>query len=298
MLAYSWRSRVTSPDDQIETWFTAGGLAAETDEEERYQRKQSQAGTSQRTSKTPSPFEEGSAANHWWTRGYAYTARIMRAIEAEQALAASDTQIQHWINDGIKTALQLAKGRLKQDEIVPPTDEREQRWWSHGFGHEGRFQRQWSKAQTQAPSAEEQRDERRAKLDADQKANFTALHDFAKRVFTDDAMNPKFVHTLRGRPAEHIAKAIEDRWQAGQDVLDDIPCFVAEEHDPPLAHAYENAIMYAADLIAELRANGVSPEADVFYGTHGNHTWLVDMAREIVRAIWGIRASLTRNVKK
>lgn len=47
-------------------WFQAGALAAE-----------EPAGPA-------SPYPSGSVADHWWTRGYAYTTRLLRALAAEQ----------------------------------------------------------------------------------------------------------------------------------------------------------------------------------------------------------------------
>jgi hypothetical protein len=40
-----------------------------------------------------SPYGENSLAAHWWTRGFAYTARNLRAIAAEQKLAAAEAEI-------------------------------------------------------------------------------------------------------------------------------------------------------------------------------------------------------------
>ena len=50
--------------DQIEQWFTDGKLAGELELRE-------------------CPHPEGSLARHWWTRGSAYSARLLRAIRAE-----------------------------------------------------------------------------------------------------------------------------------------------------------------------------------------------------------------------
>lgn len=55
--------------DQIETWFIEGDRAADRATEER---------------KTATCPYTDKLAQHWWTRGYSYRARLMRAIEAER----------------------------------------------------------------------------------------------------------------------------------------------------------------------------------------------------------------------
>lgn len=54
--------------DTIEQWFTDGKLAGELSEQE---------------PRIVCPHPEGSLARHWWTRGFAYAARLLRAIRAE-----------------------------------------------------------------------------------------------------------------------------------------------------------------------------------------------------------------------
>lgn len=53
----------------ISCWFEEGGFQAQIDDANH--------------SKSECPFEVGTLRRKWWTRGYAYNARLFRAIEAE-----------------------------------------------------------------------------------------------------------------------------------------------------------------------------------------------------------------------
>src|SRR5262245_59299244 len=41
---------------------------------------------------TECPFAEGSIERHWWTRGYSYKWRILRAIQAEERIKQWEAQ--------------------------------------------------------------------------------------------------------------------------------------------------------------------------------------------------------------
>ena len=53
--------------DNIEEWFNDGARAGELSELDLHD----------------CPYPEGSLSRHWWTRGFSYTARLLRAIRAE-----------------------------------------------------------------------------------------------------------------------------------------------------------------------------------------------------------------------
>ena len=67
------RAEASEQVQNIELWFRQGNIAAEA----------SVAETDEPAQRL-SPYEEGTLANHWWTRGYSHVARLLRAIEAEQ----------------------------------------------------------------------------------------------------------------------------------------------------------------------------------------------------------------------
>ena len=39
------------------------------------------------------PYPAGTDADHWWTRGFAYSSRLLRAVRAESELAMLKAQI-------------------------------------------------------------------------------------------------------------------------------------------------------------------------------------------------------------
>jgi len=62
------RSEAVQQVQDIELWFREGNVAAEMEKS------------------SISPYGEGTLANHWWTRGYSYVIRLMRAHVSEAAL--------------------------------------------------------------------------------------------------------------------------------------------------------------------------------------------------------------------
>ncbi len=59
---------------QIENWFQEGKVAAEIDFDKEDSR--------------PCPYAEGTLANHWWTRGFAYESRLLQLHETQRELQA------------------------------------------------------------------------------------------------------------------------------------------------------------------------------------------------------------------
>lgn len=62
------RAEASEQVQNIELWFRQGNIAAEM------------------ASSSVSPYDDGSLANHWWTRGYSHVIRLMRAHASEAAL--------------------------------------------------------------------------------------------------------------------------------------------------------------------------------------------------------------------
>lgn len=62
------RAEAVQQVQDIEIWFREGNVAAEM------------------ASSSVSPYGEGTLANHWWTRGYSYVIRLMRAHASEAAI--------------------------------------------------------------------------------------------------------------------------------------------------------------------------------------------------------------------
>jgi len=62
------RAEAVQNVQDIEIWFREGNVAAENEQS------------------SVSPYEQGTLANHWWTRGYSYVIRLMRALTSEMAL--------------------------------------------------------------------------------------------------------------------------------------------------------------------------------------------------------------------
>ena len=62
------RAEAVEQTQNIELWFRQGNIAAEM------------------ASSSVSPYDEGTLANHWWTRGYSHVIRLMRAQASEAAL--------------------------------------------------------------------------------------------------------------------------------------------------------------------------------------------------------------------
>lgn len=62
------RAEASEQVQNIELWFSQGKNAAEC------------------AASSISPYGEGTLANHWWTRGYSYVIRLMRAHASEAAL--------------------------------------------------------------------------------------------------------------------------------------------------------------------------------------------------------------------
>lgn len=61
------------------------------------------------------PYADGSLEKHWWTRGYAYTYRILRAYKAERKFATARA-------DAIGEAIEAAKAERLQENLNNDSD--------------------------------------------------------------------------------------------------------------------------------------------------------------------------------
>lgn len=91
---------------EIGRWFSEGMVAARADGE-------------------PPPRPYDGVADHWWSRGYSYTARLLRALEAESALIALRSSLADALGVPADEDLVAAVGRLRAPVLsvrphVPP----------------------------------------------------------------------------------------------------------------------------------------------------------------------------------